>query len=91
MTEHSYDSDIILNERYRDSQTGFEGVATTITFFQYACERIGLETYDPERKEIKTEIFDAPRLVHVDTGNVAMTKRPGGPQMPAAQRGPNVR
>jgi hypothetical protein len=87
MGKAKYTSDITLGERYRDEQTGFEGVATSITFFQYACERIALETYDATRREVKTEVFDAPRLTSVKTNERATTDRTGGPQMPNAQRG----
>lgn len=74
-----YKSDIKLGEKYRDSQTGYEGIAAAIYFFQHACERVSIETYDPERREVKTETFDAPRLVHVGTERQATSPRPGGP------------
>lgn len=83
----SYKSDIKLGERYRDTQTGFEGVATSVHFYQHACERIALETYDAERKEVKDAIFDAPRLQHVASGRVAKTDRPGGPERGTGARG----
>lgn len=83
---NTYQSDIELGERYRDQQTGFEGVATALYFFQHACERVSVETYDPERREVKTETFDAPRLVHVTTGQQATTTRPGGPAREAGVR-----
>lgn len=91
MSKGRYTSDVELGEKYRDTQTGFVGVATSISFFQHACERIGLEAYDPERYEVKTEVFDAPRLEHVPTGKQASTTRPGGPHTPNAQRTPNAR
>jgi hypothetical protein len=83
-----YGSDIKLGERYRDDQTGFEGVATSISFFQYACERVAVEAYDAQRREVKTEVFDAPRLTSVRTNERATTDRTGGPQLPNAQRSP---
>ncbi len=85
--KQKYTSDIELGERYIDDQTGFEGVATAISFFQYACERISLETYDATRREVKIEVFDAPRLTSVKTKQRATTERTGGPLMPNAQRG----
>jgi hypothetical protein len=87
----SYESDIVVGEHYRDPQTGYEGVVTSVTFYQYACERIGLESYDAERKEVKTEIFDAPRLVSVATGERATTSRTGGPGDINAQHRPGSR
>lgn len=89
--KNKYPSDVELGERYRDDQTGFEGVVTSITFFQYACERVCLESYDPARKEVKTEVFDAPRLTSVKTGERAVVTKTGGPQSPNAQRGQNGR
>lgn len=85
--QKKYGSDILLGERYIDKQTGFEGTATAITFFQYACERVCLENYDPQRKEVKESIFDAPRLTSLKTGKTAVVEKTGGPGMPNAQRG----
>ena len=87
MFNSKYSSDITIGEKYVDEQTGYEGVATSITFFQHACERIALESFDAQRKEVKVEIFDSPRLTSVKTGKTATSPRPGGPQMPNAQRG----
>jgi hypothetical protein len=79
MAKTNYESDIVLGERYQDVQTGFEGVATAAYFYQHGCERVSIETYDPERKEVKSETFDSPRLVHVESGQVSTTERTGGP------------
>lgn len=87
----AYKSDIVLGQKYRDTITGYEGVATTVTFFLNACERVGLESYDAERREVKTEVFDSPRLVHVETGVQATTERTGGPGDPNSRPGPNAR
>lgn len=89
--KRAYESDIEIGKRYRDAQTGYEGVATSITFYQYACERVGLETYDAERREVKDEVFDSPRLTSVETGEQATTDRKGGPLMPNPQKRPNPR
>lgn len=86
-----YDSDIILGERYRDEQTGYEGVATSVTFFQHACERVCIENYDAGRKEVKEAMFDAPRLTHVSSGRKATTERTGGPGPDNARPGSNSR
>lgn len=79
MGQTHYKSDIKLGEKYRDEQTGYEGVATAIYFFQHACERVQIETFDPERKEVKEQVFDAPRLTHIPTQRQARSTRPGGP------------
>ena len=75
-----YQSDIKLGERYKDEQTGYEGTATAIYFFQHACERVCIETFDAQRREVKTETFDAPRLTNVKTQKPARSPRPGGPE-----------
>lgn len=84
-----YLSDIKLGEKYIDEQTGFEGIATSITFYQHACERTALETFDAERREVKVEVFDSPRLTHVATRAKAASPRPGGPLPPNAQHRPS--
>lgn len=75
--KHKYESDIQLGETYRDEQTGITGVATSVGFFQHACERIVLEFVNDG--ELKEYAFDAPRLVHVNTNEPAKSERPGGP------------
>lgn len=72
-----FNSDTKLGDRYRDPLTGFEGVATGVTFYLHACERITLEFV--KDGGIKYESFDAPRLVHVDSGEKPQTTRTGGP------------
>lgn len=72
-----FKSDIRMGDRYRDPLTGFEGVATAVTFYLHACERVALE-YLKDGK-VAYEHFDAPRLVHVDTGKSPQTTRTGGP------------
>lgn len=87
-----YESEVVLGDRYRDSITGLEGTATCAAFFLHACERVTLEFI--KEGEVKYESFDAPRLVHVETGVAPTTTRTGGPggnepgraPAPAAQR-----
>jgi hypothetical protein len=76
-----FKSDIILGEKYIDEQTGYTGVATGITFYQHACERVCVESYDAERKQIKEMIFDAPRLRLVGGKQVKVRgkNKTGGP------------
>jgi hypothetical protein len=38
-----FETDIDLGEKYLDPQTGIQGTATSIHFYQYACERVTLE------------------------------------------------
>jgi len=72
-----FKSDTKLGERYRDPLTGFEGVATGVTFYLHACERITLEFVKDGK--IEYESFDAPRLVHIRSGLQPVTERTGGP------------
>lgn len=67
-----------MGDRYRDARTGFEGVVTSVTFYEHACERVVLETFDPQRKELKTEVFDAPRLERVADGKRVEVTKTGG-------------
>lgn len=73
----SYKTDIKLGEKYRDDQTGIEGIATVVSFYQHACERVTVETVID--RKIEEYAFDAPRLTHVDTSVRATTTRTGGP------------
>ena len=75
--KQKYQTDITLGERYVDTQTGIEGVATGITFFQYGCERVNLEVVVAGK--IEDYGFDAPRLTHIATQKRAETTRTGGP------------
>jgi hypothetical protein len=59
-----YRSDIRLDERYRDTDTGFEGVAKAISFYRNGCERVELRVMV---SNIPVEHwFDAPQLVRID-------------------------
>lgn len=78
----AFKSDIILGDRYLDKQTGFEGVATAIYFFQFGCERVNVEAFDATTKEIRTNTFDAPRLTNLRTRKTATVTRTGGPGDP---------
>ena len=84
---NEFKSDIVLGDRYVDKQTGYEGVATSVSFFQFACERVCIEAFDTTRKQVVESVFDAPRLTRVKTGEVAKTAKTGGPQNPNPQRG----
>lgn len=79
MGKNKFESDIVLGERYVDQQTGVEGVATAIYFFQHACERVQLEYINKADQKFVELVFDAPRLTHVETRQTATSSRPGGP------------
>lgn len=75
----NYKSDIELGKKYRDDQTGIEGIATAIYFFQHACERVQIEFVNEKDGQLTELTFDAPRLSSMDTGRRAKSDRPGGP------------
>lgn len=77
MSVTSYDTDIVLGETYIDKQTGIEGTAVAVSFYQFGCERVSLESVN--KGEIKEYGFDAPRLTRVSTGATAKTTKTGGP------------
>lgn len=73
----AYKSDIVLGERYREKRTGLEGTATSVHFYENACERVVLMyLHDGDIKEAS---FDSVELVSVTTGKLAESTRPGGP------------
>lgn len=78
MRAHRYATDIRLGERYRDDQTGIEGVATVVSFYQHGCERVNIEVVT--NGEIKDYGFDAPRLTHVESNRRAVSTATGGPE-----------
>lgn len=73
-----YESDITVGKRYRDPQTGIEGTATSVHFYQYACERVTLELLLKDGK-LEEYTFDSPRLESVESGKRATSDRTGGP------------
>lgn len=76
----AYKSDITLGERYRDTQTSIEGVATALHFYQHACERVTLEAVSGKTGELIEYGFDAPRLVAVERpAEPVRQQRTGGP------------
>lgn len=82
--KQTYKTDIKLGERYRDTQTGIEGYATAVFFFQHGCERVNIEAVVAGK--IEEYSFDAPRVMHVATEKVATTARVGGPAKGATAR-----
>lgn len=77
-TMSDFSSDIVLGEKYRDPQTGVEGVATSLHFYQFACERVTIEVLTKDG-QILEHSFDAPRLEHALTAAVARVTNAGGP------------
>jgi hypothetical protein len=76
----SYQSEIVMGERYRDSQSKFEGHAVCVAFYQHGCERVTLKGMN-KNGEIVEYGFDSPEVELVSTGEKikAPSKKPGGP------------
>jgi hypothetical protein len=83
-------SDITLGELYTDEQTGYAGVATAVYFYQHACERVCLETFDKKQQKVIEHTFDSPRLIAVKSGKKVETARTGGPER-GGSRGGEIR
>jgi hypothetical protein len=62
-----YESEIKLGERYRDTATGFEGVAIALTFWQHGCGRATLKGIN-RNGEVIDYAFDAAELEVAKTG-----------------------
>lgn len=85
--KNKYESQVEMGERYRDARTGFEGVVTAVTFFEHACERVSLETFDRTQQTVRVEVFDAPRFVRARDEVAVTTTRTGGDRPIPGQRG----
>lgn len=77
-----YESEVILGEKYVDKQSGVEGIAVSVTFYQHGCERVALErVVDGDLREY---CFDSPRLTSVKAEEQVSAKKTGGPQRTAS-------
>jgi hypothetical protein len=78
-----------LGKKYRDTITGVEGTATSITEFLYGCRRIGLVTTNADG-DVKDWVFDEPGLEEVkEPERVTPRQDTGGPhdRTPIARTG----
>jgi hypothetical protein len=65
-TTNMTQSQITLGATYRDSVTGFEGIATNTTLYLFACERVWLSKgFSKEKGEEVGMVFDAASLVKI--------------------------
>lgn len=69
---------IKLGKRYRDTITGFEGVAVGRHEYLHGCTRITLQAMLGD--DLKEYTFDAPALEDVATGSGITSSRTGGPR-----------
>lgn len=75
-----------LGKKYRDSITGFEGVATAKTDFLYGCVRVLLEGVTSEEKNPEEFWFDEQRLKDVETEAPVQPTATSGGQRGGAPR-----
>lgn len=72
---HTYTSDIEMGATYRDSITGFEGVAVSVTFFLYACERVALQPAKmKDGVPVDLHVFDSHQLKFVKSAEKSPAK-----------------
>ena len=81
-----FNTEIILGEKYSDEQTGIEGVATSVTFYQHSCERVCVEFLDSQGA-LKEYMFDAPRLIRMRDQRAVTSPRTGGSKDDSPIRG----
>ena len=60
---------MMLGKRYRDTISGFEGIATGVFDYLYGCRRVNLEG-SVDGKPVG-HIFDAPQLEEVEGQTIA--------------------
>lgn len=68
-----------LGQKYKDTFTGFEGIATCRSVYLYGCVRIQLEGMSKEG-EPQEFWFDEQRLVSLDLKPVQTDALTGGPR-----------
>lgn len=76
----TFNTEVELGQKYRDTATGFEGTASAIYFFQHGCERVALKALNGNG-ELVESVFDAPELEQLTSGRKVnlLEKKSGGP------------
>lgn len=76
----TFRSELKLGERYRDTNTGFEGTCTVISFFQHGCERLTIKGMN-KQGDVVDYAFDAPEVELVKTSKPVklLEEKTGGP------------
>lgn len=57
-------TNIKLGDRYRDTDTGFEGIANAVTIYEFRCPRVQLTALVDHKPA--EHWFDEPKLEHVN-------------------------
>lgn len=79
--------EVELGEKYRDTVTGFMGIATAKFIFLNGCVRYQLDAPKKDGDGIQELVFDEQRLEHVGQEAVPFkARRTGGPQGSSAPR-----
>ena len=82
----TFQTDVVMGEKYRDPKTGIEGFVVGIHFYEYGCERVTLQTVNSQ-EEINDYGFDAPRIERVSDGTSPKATKTGGPARGIEARG----
>jgi hypothetical protein len=87
----SFETSIEFGERYRDKNSGYEGVATALYFYEFGCARVSLVSMD-DKGDVKDLSFDEQSLVKVGTGKpVEAFAKVGGARPAPAPRADGTR
>lgn len=83
-----YESGVELGAMYRDELTGFEGRCVALSFWEYGCVRVTLESRTlKENGEPRSATFDEPRVQLAETREpVKASSAPMGPRPEPARR-----
>ena len=91
----TFDTEVVLGEQYKDKTTGLVGTATSVHFYEHACERVSLR-YVNKDGDVKESSFDAPELIHMPKEEeekqerTLRASRPGGPARNMGARNASV-
>lgn len=87
------DTRVELGDRVRDSLTGYEGIADSITIWRFGCRRIGVlrGELDKDGQLHERQVFDEPMLHVIVRANVpkveqALRQARGGPKDARSER-----
>lgn len=68
---------ILLGQTIRDKISGYEGIATTRSEYQFGCPRVGIQPPKKPDGSLQEEIgFDEPQLEVVDAKRIIVTEPP---------------
>lgn len=77
--KQTYESDIVLGRHYRDKQTGLEGWATIIDFYEKMATRVTIRSVGIDKdgaKVLKYHVLDDFLLIDIETEKQAERRNP---------------